>query len=99
MKAIDTDTVVEFLVGDDEQRFIEAFRLFREQQLFVSDEVAVESARRLGEAHHFSVGRVCDALGGMIELPNVHVSDAGRVGRAIERLRGGGDLAEALGAV
>ena len=96
MEQIDSDSVVRFLIGDDERRFREAFKLFRDRQLFVSDAVMVETARELSEAHGFSVERISGTLDAMFELPNVHVSDIGVVGRAIERYRGGADFAEAL---
>ena len=96
MIAVDTNIVVRFLTGDDQQQFKKALALFENNDVFIPDTVILESEWVLRYAYGFTPHDICRALTKLLGLPNVHVTNPTLIAQAIQWHELGLDFADAL---
>jgi predicted nucleic-acid-binding protein len=96
MLAVDTNVIVRLLVDDDPVQAPLARRLFEQNDIWVSVTVLLECAWVLRSAYGMSARRSAELLRGLLGLDNVRVEDVDSVARAIDAVRGGLELADAL---
>jgi predicted nucleic-acid-binding protein len=96
MLAVDTNVIVRLLVDDDPVQAPLARRLFEQNDIWVSVTVLLECALVLRSAYGMSARRSAGLLRGLLGLDNVRVEDVDSVARAIDAVRGGLELADAL---
>jgi len=94
--AIDTNIIVRLLTRDDEAQYKTALAIFKENSIFISDTVILETEWVLRYAYDFSSSAICNALVKLLGLPNVKTSNAEALALAIEWARGKLDFADAL---
>lgn len=96
MISIDTNVVVRFLVGDDVEQFRRADRLIRENEVFVTLTVLLETEWVLRDTYEKPRSEVVQALKAFAGLPSVAMEDAARALRALDWADAGMDFADAL---
>jgi predicted nucleic-acid-binding protein len=94
--AVDTNVLVRLLTGDDAAQADRAARCIRDAEVLVLETVVLETVWVLTSAYSFSRSEISAALRRLLGLPNVRVSDASRLAKALEWFDGGLDFADAL---
>jgi predicted nucleic-acid-binding protein len=96
MIAVDTNVVVRLLTRDDEQQYNKSLKLFREQDIFISDTVILETSWVLRVAYHFQPGEICNAFRNLFGLPNVRLTNESSIAQVLQWHENGLDFADAL---
>jgi predicted nucleic acid-binding protein len=96
LRAIDTNVLVRYLVGDEPRQAQAARRLLEHESVWLGLTVLLETTWVLESAYDFPPATVAEALESFLGLPNVHVEGAAQLARALEAQRGGAGLADAL---
>jgi predicted nucleic-acid-binding protein len=96
MLAVDTNVVVRFLTGDEPAQAARARAIFQRETVFLAKTVLLETEWVLRSLYRFEAVRIIDALTSLIALQNVVCEDMESVVNAIEWVRAGLDLADAL---
>lgn len=94
--AVDTNVVLRLIVGDDELQRQSAVTLLRENRLFVSLPVYLETGWVLESRYAFSRAQTADALKSLSLLRGVIVARQELVDWALGRYESGGDLADMI---
>jgi predicted nucleic-acid-binding protein len=96
MVGVDTNIIVRLLTQDDEEQFDRSFKLFQEQEIFISDTVILETEWVLRFAYHFKRDEICRAFRNLFGLPNVQVTNGSMMLQVLEWHEHGLDFADAL---
>ena len=96
MLAVDTNVVVRFLTHDDARQAAAAGALFRNEKLYVSKTVLLETEWVLRSVYEFDEPLIRRALTALLALANVEVEDARTVLAALRLYAEGMDLADSL---
>lgn len=96
MRAVDTNVVVRFLVGDDPKQTEKARQVIGREPVFVPRTVVLEVEWVLRGVYGMAVERVIPALRALAGLPGVTFEDAAMVAKAMEWAEAGLDFADAL---
>lgn len=96
MKAIDTNVVVRYLIGDDPRQAAKAKAAVDQGNVFVGTTVLLESDWVLRSVYGLARGEVAAALRAFSGLPGVTVEDPDLLMRALDRTEMGMDFADAL---
>ena len=96
MLALDTNVIVRYLTGDDDEQFAKADALIRDEEVYVCTTVLLETEWVLRRAYRFSRERVLAALTAFAGLSRVTLEDPAIAAQALEWTRGGMDFADAL---
>ena len=96
MRAIDTNVVVRFLVGDDKRQAARARAAIEAGDIFVATTVLLESEWVLRSGYGFAPVQIAGALRGFAGLPGVAVEEPALLAEALHRLAEGMDFADAL---
>lgn len=83
MLAVDTNVVVRYLVGDHPEQSERARALFREEQVWVSSTVLLETAWVLGKAYGYRPHQIAWALRLLGGLPTVTLQNADQMAGAL----------------
>jgi predicted nucleic-acid-binding protein len=94
--AVDTNVVVRFLTRDDPAQYRASYKLFSSEQLFIPDTVVLECEWVLRAAYDLKPNEVCDVFRNVFGMPNVTLTNAQQVSRAIEWHEQGIDFADAF---
>ncbi len=96
MNSIDTDVLARYVMQDDPVQSPIATDFLATQSCFVSDTVLLETAWLLSS--RFRIGRrdLTATLRGIVELPNVTVSNKRMIDWALDRFANGADFADML---
>ena len=96
MRAVDTDVVVRYLVGDDAAQADKARAAIALEPVFVPRTVMLEAEWVLRGVYDLPSRQVIAALRALAGLPGVSVEDAPLVARALDWAESGLDFADAL---
>ncbi|MGI3778659.1 MAG: type II toxin-antitoxin system VapC family toxin [Janthinobacterium lividum] len=96
MRAVDTNVVVRFLVGDDPKQTEKARQVIGREPVFVPRTVVLEVEWVLRGVYGMAVERVVPALRALAGLPGVTFEDAAMVAKAMAWAEAGLDFADAL---
>ena len=94
--SVDTNIVVRLLTKDDRRQYQISFKLFQEQEIFISDTVILETEWVLRFAYKFSASDIYQAFMKLFGLANVHLANANKIAQVFEWYRSGLDFADAL---
>ena len=83
MLAVDTNIVVRYIVGDDPEQSGRARALVRDQAIWVSTTVLLETAWVLRKTYGYKPGQIAWALRLFAGLPTVTLQEADRVAIAL----------------
>jgi predicted nucleic-acid-binding protein len=96
VRAIDTNVVVRFLVGDEASQAAKARAVIAAGEVYIATTVLLESEWVLRAAYGFAPARVAAALRGLAGLPGVAVETPERLAQALDWMDAGMDFADAL---
>lgn len=96
MIAIDTNVLVRFLTGDDQQQFKKARTLFETDEVFIPDTVILESEWVLRYAYRFPRDSIRSAFVKLFGLRNVHVNNPLLIAQVLQWYERGLDFADAM---
>ncbi|MGB3208737.1 MAG: type II toxin-antitoxin system VapC family toxin [Crinalium sp.] len=96
MIAVDTNIVVRLLTQDDELQFKKSRDIFKNNDVFISDTVILETEWVLRFAYKFKSTEICVAFRNLCGLSNVYFNDINLIVQAIEWHDNGLDFADAL---
>lgn len=96
MRAIDTNVLVRFLVGDDKVQARQARAAIEAGDIFVPITVLLESEWVLRSGYGFASARIADALNGFAGLPGVTIESPALLTQGLDWMRDGMDFADAL---
>jgi predicted nucleic-acid-binding protein len=96
MVAVDTNVLVRFLVRDDPKQAARAASLIRDNSVWISKTVLLETEWVLRSLYKFSPEAVATALRALAGLQNVVIEDEPAVAKALDWSKGGLDFADAL---
>ncbi len=96
MKAIDTNVVVRYLIGDDPRQAAKAKAAVDQGDVFVGTTVLLESDWVLRSVYGLASDEVAAALRAFSGLPGVTVEDPSLLMAALDRTEMGMDFADAL---
>ena len=96
MLAVDTNVIVRFLTRDHAAEFARVDALIREQQIYLSTTVVLETEWVLRSSYRYDRPRIVEALRGVAGLPGIILEDASRVEQALDWMEHGLDFADAL---
>lgn len=96
MRAVDTNVIVRYLVGDDPEQAEKARGVIGREAVFVPRTVVLEVEWVLRGVYGMAVGRVIPALRALAGAPGVVVEDAAMVAKAMDWAEAGMDFADAL---
>jgi predicted nucleic-acid-binding protein len=96
MRAVDTNVIVRYLVGDDPQQAEKARRLIGHAPIFVPRTVLLEVEWVLRGVYELPSSRIIPALRTLAGLPEVSIEDAPLVAKAMDWAETGMDFADAL---
>ena len=96
MRAVDTNILARYYLGDDVAQSRIAARLLESGDLFVPKTVVLELEWVLRSVAERPAGKVVDCLDHLLALPGITVEDHEQVEAALELCRGGIDFADAL---
>lgn len=96
MKAIDTNVLVRYLIGDDSGQVAKARAAIETGSVFVSTTVLLESEWVLRSVYGLARQDVAKALRAFSGLPNVSVESPNLLVEALDRAEKGMDFADAL---
>jgi len=96
MLAVDTNVVVRYLVRDDAVQATRAAALIRENRIWITKTVLLETEWVLRSVYSYSPERVTEALRVIVGVPTAFVEDAPVVAKALDWSENGLDFADAL---
>lgn len=96
MIAVDTNVVVRLLTQDDRPQYNKSFKLFQEQDIFISITVFLETEWVLRFAYHFRPNEICEAFRSLLGLPNVRSTNGNLMVQTLQWHENGLDFADAL---
>lgn len=97
MIAVDTNIILRFLTGDDEEQFTRAREIFTSnKKIIIADTVILETEWLLRFAYKFSREDINKALTALLGLPNIHFVNPLQLKQALEMHVAGFDFADAL---
>lgn len=96
MRAIDTNIVVRYLIGDEPGQAARARAVIETGNVFVSTTVLLECEWVLRSVYGFSRREVATALRAFAGLPGVTVENPALLAEALDRAESGMDFADAL---
>jgi predicted nucleic-acid-binding protein len=96
MRAVDTNLIVRYLVGDDPKQAEKVRGLIGQELVFVPRTVMLEAEWVLRAVYGLPAKQIIAALRALAGLPGVSVEDAARVARAMDWADSGMDFADAL---
>ena len=96
MVAVDTNIIVRFLTQDNEEQFKKCLNIFKNQDVFISDTVILETEWVLRYAYNFEPISIAKAFSNLFGLSNVYLSNASSIVQAIDWHKEGMDFADAL---
>ena len=96
MKAVDTNIVVRYLIGDDPTQADKARAIIGREPVFVSRTVLLEVEWVLRGVYEMPSRPIMRALRALAGLPGVSVEDAALVARAMDWAEAGLDFADSL---
>jgi predicted nucleic-acid-binding protein len=91
-----SNVVVRFLTGDDRRQSERTVQLFRQERVFITKSVLLETEWVLRRGYRQNPEKVIDALEALIDLPDVTCEDEAGVRQALAWQRAGMDFADAL---
>lgn len=94
--AIDTCILVRLLTKDDLKQYQKSYQLIKENQIFISDTVILETHWVLMAAYGYSKQQVCQDLRWLAGLTNIHLENSTALAEAIAFAESGLDFADAL---
>ena len=74
MVAIDTNIIVRFLTNDDPVQYKKAFKLVKNNEIFIADTVILETEWVLRFAYEFKPEQIASALNKLFGLPNIYIN-------------------------
>ncbi len=96
MKAVDTNVVVRYLIGDDPDQAARARAVVDGEPVFVATTVLLETAWVLRRTYGMGRSEVAQALRAFGGLPGVILEHPERTAEALDRAESGMDFADAL---
>ena len=96
MVAVDTNVLVRLLTGDEPAQTTRARAIFERETVLLPKTVILETEWVLRRLYRFGSARIADAFLALIALPDLVCEDMGAMADAIQWMRGGMDLADAL---
>lgn len=96
MLAVDTNVIVRYLTRDDAEQFASVDALIRDEDVYVSTTVLLETEWVLRRGYRFNLSRVAAALRAFAGLPQVTLEDPPAIAKALDWLERGMDFADAL---
>lgn len=96
MRAVDTNVVVRYLIGDDPEQAARARAAIDAGPVFVSTTVVLECDWVLRSVYGFAGEEVAAALRAFAGLPSVSVESPAMLAEALDHAAAGMDLADAL---
>ena len=96
MLAVSPNVVVRFLTRDDAAQFARADALIRDEDIFISATVLLETEWVLRSAYGYARTRIIAALRDLAGLPRVTVEDPDAIETAFAWMAAGIDFADAL---
>jgi predicted nucleic-acid-binding protein len=96
VRAIDTNVIVRFLIGDDPAQTAKARKLVEDGGIFVSTSVLLETEWVLRSGYGFATAQLVQALRDFAGLPGVTLEDPQLAARALDWADQGLDFADAL---
>jgi predicted nucleic-acid-binding protein len=96
MIAIDTNLIIRYLLGDDQQQSHRARELINSGTVFVPITVMLEVEWVLRSIYRMSRVNCVDAIRGFAGLPTVVIDDAAIISEALDLFSHGMDFADAL---
>lgn len=96
MRAVDTNVIIRYLMGDDPEQTEKAREVIGKEAVFVPRTVVLEVEWVLRGVYGLKVAQVIPALRRVAGLPGVSVEDAPIVAKAMDWTEAGLDFADAL---
>ncbi|OQX19031.1 MAG: hypothetical protein BWK80_37380 [Desulfobacteraceae bacterium IS3] len=96
MIAVDTNIIVRLLTNDDVSQARRAAEIIRNNEVFVTKTVLLETEWVLRYAYRIDRNTLADSVKRFLSLSNVHAEDPGSVTKAISWHESGLDFADAL---
>ena len=96
MIAIDTNIIVRLLTRDDDVQYEKAYKLLKENEVFIGDTVILEAEWVLRFAYDYKREHIVQALTGLFGLANVHINHPAIVAKALAWHQNGMDFADAM---
>ena len=96
MVAVDTNIIVRLLTKDNKSQFKQAYRIFEENEIFVSDTVILELEWVLRYSYKYKANDIYLSFQEFFGLANVYVADARKLLLALEWHNLGLDFADAF---
>ncbi len=96
MLAVDTNIIVRYLTADHPEQFAKATALIHTEDVYVCTTVLLETEWVLRRGYRFSRDQIIAALTAFAGLPRVILEDPALAAKALDRMRGGLDFADAL---
>ena len=96
MRAVDTNVIVRFLIGDDAEQAAQARAVIGQEPIFVPRTVVLEVEWVLRGVYGLRPEQVVAGLRALAGLPGVEVEDAALVAQAMGWVEAGMDFADAL---
>ena len=96
MIAVDTNIIVRLLTQDDEVQYQQSLNIFRNNDVFISDTVILETEWVLRYAYKFKQADICQAFRNLFGLPNVHLSNNTLIAQVLQWHENGLDFADAF---
>jgi predicted nucleic-acid-binding protein len=96
VRAVDTNVLVRFLIGDDPAQAQRARAVVGQEPIFVPRSVILEAEWVLRGVYDLPKSRVIAALRAFAGLPSVAIEDSSLVAKALDWAEAGMDFADAL---
>jgi predicted nucleic acid-binding protein len=96
MLAVDTNIIVRYLAGDQQQQSRKAKALIDSDPIFVCKTVLLETEWVLRSVYGFTPIQIAKALTDFAGLPSVTLEDAATVAKALDWMAAGMDFADAI---
>ncbi|MCY4277661.1 MAG: type II toxin-antitoxin system VapC family toxin [Gammaproteobacteria bacterium] len=96
MRAIDTNVVVRYIIGDDAKQSARARAVIDSGSVFVSTTVVLESEWVLRSVYGFDRDAVVNSLRAFLGLPSISAENPHLLMEALDRAEKGMDFADAL---
>jgi predicted nucleic-acid-binding protein len=96
MNSVDTNVLARYVMQDDPVQSPIATEFLATQPCYVADTVLLETAWLLSSTYRIGRRELATILRGIVELPNITVSDKMMIDWALDRFLAGGDFADML---
>jgi predicted nucleic-acid-binding protein len=96
MLAVDTNVVLRMILADDPQQTRAAQLLFRNEILWISKTVVLETIWVLGNGYKYDRATIHELLEVLVGMENVQIEDADEVIEALDLMSHGVDPADAM---